>query len=233
VITVGLVLLLQTAPGCAGEAGRLQTEGVRAAARLDVTTAVGQFEAAVTAGCADARMAAIYLAAVAAARDAYRYGGSEESLQPVRRAEAQLEALATQGDRVASIAQLLVMAAAAAAQSERDEMALLLGQAQTLERARVAGGLGPVPGISAHELSGDLWLQVHRFETARLAYRQALELLGPTPRTLLGLARTSARLADGAAACEAYARLRREWTSRATPPEIVEAGEFVDRQCPP
>jgi hypothetical protein len=224
-------MLLQAA-ACSGEAGRLHAEGVRAAASLDVTRAVGRLEAAAENGCVDARVPAIYLSAVTAAREAYRVGGSEESLLPVRRAEAALETLASRGDTLAPIAQLLVMAAAAAAQSERAEMELLLGQAQQLERARVAGRLGAVPGVSAHELAGDLWLQVHRFDTARSAYRLAADLIGATPRTLLGLARTAARLDDQGAACEAYARLLREWTPPATPPEIVEAREFVDRQCP-
>jgi tetratricopeptide (TPR) repeat protein len=231
-MTAGLVLMLLQAAACSGEAGRLHAEGVRAAASLDVTTAVGRFEAAAENGCADARVAAIYLSAVTAAREAYRVGGSEESLQPVRRAEAALEALASRGDTLAPLVRLLVMAAAAAAQSERGEMDLLLTQAQQLERVRLAGGLSGVPGMSAHELAGDLWLQVHRFEAASAAYRQALDLVGPTPRTLLGLARTAARLDDVRAACEGYARLLREWRPPGTPGAIVEAREFVARQCP-
>ena len=231
-VPAGILLILLQAAACTGDAGRLHAEGVRAAASLDVTTAVGRFEAAVENGCTDARVAVIYLSAVTAAREAYRVGGSEESLQPVRRAEAALETLASRGDTLAPIAQLLVMAAAAAAQSERDDMALLLEQAQALERTRIAGGLGAVPGISAHELAGDLWLQVHRFDTARAAYRLALELAGPTPRTRLGLARTAVRLGNVQDACEGYAHLLREWKAPDIGAELIEARLYLARQCP-
>lgn len=231
-VPAGLLLILVQAAACTGDGGRLHTEGAHAAAQLDLATAVQRFEASAALGCADARMAAIYVPAIAAARDAYRLGGSEESLRPVRRAETELATLATQGDRLAAIGQLLVMAAAAAAQSERGEMALLLEQAQTLERARIEGGLGAVPGISAHELAGDLWLQVHRFDTARAAYRQALALAGPTPRALLGLARTAVRLGDAQAACDGYTHLLREWKAPDTVAELIEARLYLGRQCP-
>ena len=230
-VPAGVLLVLLQAAGCTGEAGRLYAEGVRAAATLDDLAAVRLFEAAAEDGCARARVTAIYLGAVVTARSAYREGGSEESLRPVRRAQAELDALASGGEGLAAIAQLLVMAAAAAAQSERPEMDLLLAQAQRLERARLEGGLSAMPGMSAHELAGDLWLQVHRFETARLAYRQALELVGPTPRALLGLARTAVRLDDIPAACDGYGRLLRQSAPGGDSADVLEARDFLTRRC--
>jgi hypothetical protein len=178
-------------------------------------------------------VAALYLAGLMAAREAYRAGGSPESLVPVRQAESRLAEAAAAGRPVAEIARVLLMAAAAAAMSERDEMGTLLTHATELERLRIAGGVPGVPGVTAHELAGDLWLQVHRFEDARAAYRQAADLTGLTPRIASGLARTAVRLQDTAGACEAYRSLVRLWRAPREAPEVVEARAFLDRDCQP
>ena len=47
------------------------------------------------------------------------------------------------------------------------------------------------PIVSAYEVAGDLWLQVHRFDDARRAYVTAAEQVGSTRRVTLGLARTA------------------------------------------
>jgi hypothetical protein len=101
----------------------------------------------------------------------------------------------------------VLRAAIAAAQSERDVLGLLLGQAIDLEAQRRAVGLGGAPVITAAEAAGDLWLQVHRYDDARMAYARAAQSTGTTPRVRLGLARAAVRLADTATACEQYRAL--------------------------
>jgi hypothetical protein len=101
----------------------------------------------------------------------------------------------------AEIARNVLLAAVAAAQSERDQMAIFLAHAKQMESLQIMAGQPGAPTISAHEAAGDLWLRVHRYEEARQAYLDAFKTIGPTPRTLLGLARADARLKDGPAAC--------------------------------
>jgi hypothetical protein len=97
------------------------------------------------------------------------------------------------------------MAAAAAAQSERGEMGTMLAHATDLEALRVVAGDPAVPAVSAQELAGDLWLQVHRFEEARAAYRR-------TARQPSGWSRRRApRSASRAQPC-AWATCRRRAT---------------------
>ena len=79
-----------------------------------------------------------------------------------------------------------------------------------------------------HELAGDLWLQVHRFEDARRAYERATEHVGRTSRITFGLGRAAARLQDGRTACAEYRRLLDWWGPRAAlPPEIEEARMYL------
>jgi cytochrome c-type biogenesis protein CcmH/NrfG len=47
--------------------------------------------------------------------------------------------------------------------------------------------------ISALEVAGELWLQVHRFEDARAAFERAARQVGTTPRIADGLARSVPR----------------------------------------
>jgi len=116
----------------------------------------------------------------------------------------------------------------AAAQSERDELSLLIEHAVDLEARRRSANLSAAPIISAHEAAGDLWLQVHRYQDARDAYLRARARLGPTRRVLLGLARTAVRLSDPATACDHYAKLIASWRSAGTDPvEIDEARSFL------
>jgi hypothetical protein len=173
-----------------------------------------------------------YLRGLTAARDAYRYGGSPESLEPVKLAINELASSASQ-TRSAEIARIVLMAASAAAQSEREEMALLLEHAVTLERQQRSAGSPGAPLLTAQEVAGDLWLQVHRFEDARRAYREAAGQVGPTRRTTLGLARTAFRIGDLADACSEYRTLVDGWpANEGEPAELVEAQTFLRRpQC--
>jgi hypothetical protein len=145
----------------------------------------------------------------------------------VKDAVAALERHGADRPGLAQIARLVLLGAAAAAQSERDEMAIFLDEALRQESIQIAAGQPAVSVVTAHEAAGDLWLQVHRFEDARRAYQGASKLFGARPRILLGLARTAARLNDPAG-CTEYRRLLEWWGSLAgEPAEIVEARAYV------
>jgi len=164
-----------------------------------------------------------------AARDAYRYGGSPESLAPVGAAIAELARHAPMSPS-AEIARVMLLAASAAAQSERDEMALLLDHALQLERQERAAGRSGAPMVTAHEVAGDLWLQVHRFEDARQAYARAEREVGRTRRITLGVARTASRLDEVPTACREFRLLVEGWsTTTKEPSELAEARAFLAR----
>jgi hypothetical protein len=185
----------------------------RAAARADLFDLPGALEVLETTQattCADAAVAVPYLRGLIAARRAYPEGGSPESLQPVKEAIAALEQQGAAFPGRAQIAVLVLRAAAAAAQSERDEMALYIDQALRVETLQLAAAQPPAPVVSAHEAAGALWLQVHRFEEARSAYDLAIAKVGSNPRLLVGLARSAARLQDPRA-CSVYAVLLAQW----------------------
>lgn len=179
--------------------------------------------------CPQTAVAYWYLHGLIAARDAYRYGGSPESLEPVMRAMAELASLASELPE-AEIARVVLQAASSAAQSEREEMGLLLDHALSLEgRARAAGSPG-APVVSAYEVAGDLWLQVHRFDDARRAYVTAGEQIGSSRRVTLGLAKTASRLGDLPAACDQYRALISGWPKAGgEPSEFTEARMFLRR----
>src|SRR4030095_4239370 len=131
-------------------------------------------------------------------------------------------------DAAAEVARVFLLAAASAAQSERGEMGLLLEHAINLERQQRSAALPGAPIVTAHEIAGDLWLQVHRFEDARRAYLDAATQIGPTRRVTLGLARTSFRLGDTRTACEQYRAFVSDWPQRGgEPPELIEARIFL------
>jgi hypothetical protein len=138
---------------------------------------------------------AVYLRGLEAARAAARVGGSTESLVPVREAIATLDHLAAGTAGPAEIARYVLLAAADAAQEERDEMALFLEHAVALERAQLDAHRPGAPGVTALEVAGDLWLQVRRYDDAKQAYERARAVLGSTPRIEAGLARVEAALA--------------------------------------
>jgi hypothetical protein len=131
----------------------------------------------------------IYLRGLDAAAEAYRQGGSAESLVPVNEAIAALDGLALGRPGPAEIARLVLVAAGAAAQSERDEMGAFITHAVEMELLQRAAGQPGAPGVSALEAAGDLWLRVHRYEDAARAYERAAMYLGMTPRIAAGLAR--------------------------------------------
>lgn len=228
-IEVIVALLLGQLSSCPSSATAALTSAAKRVAAFDVPGAITDLTPAASV-CQGADVARHYLQGLVSARDAYRYGGSPESLAPVRAAASALEAHARESIP-AEIARSVLLAASAAAQSEREEMALFLEQARDLERQVRGSGNDGAPLISAFEIAGDLWLQVHRFEDARAAYLEAVEQVGSTRRTTLGLARTAFRLNDLVSACDRYGALVADWPSSAgTPPELAEARAFVGRR---
>lgn len=137
--------------------------------------------------------AALYEQGLRDARAAFAKGGSPESLAPVRAAIAALDTIAQGRPGPADIARLTLQAAAAAAQSERDEMTAYIEEAVRREIVQREAGQPGAPGVSSLEVAGDLWLQLFGYEEARKAYLRAAEYLGMTPRVREGLDRIAAR----------------------------------------
>jgi hypothetical protein len=232
-VIVAFLILAQTIV-CTGDSARHAGLAATRAEAFDLAGAAQAFAAAAAAGCADADVSAHFLKGLVAARAAYEFGGSPESLEPVKAAIAALDARGAAAPGLAQVSRVLLLAAAAAAQSERDQMTLLIDHAIHLESIQIEAGQGGTRGVTAHEAAGDLFLQVHRYEDARRYYGQAAERVGTTPRVRLGLARTATRLGDTAAACEQYRALVDAWGSRDEPPaEIVEARDAVKGPCQP
>ena len=231
-LMAALVLGPVQAPPPRDAAGLVQEAAVRAA-EFDLAGASELLETATSRGDANARIAALYVRGLVDAREAYRSGGAVEALAPVRDAIASLQAIAGGRPGPAEIARLTLQAAVAAAQSERDEMRVYLEAALAMESLQRTAGLPGAPLVSAAEVAGDLWLQVHRYEDARRAYTEEAARVGSTLRILSGLARTARRLDDIPAACASYRRLLDAWGARSgVPVEIAEARAFLG-ECTP
>lgn len=204
------------------------------AGRLQMAQAERSLDEDARRGC-DVGIATTYLRGLRLAREVSAKGGDPESLAPVFRAVAELDERGEVGGP-AEIASLVLRAAAAAAQSEREEMAVVLAQALQVERARGARGAEGPPVVSAHELAGELWLQVHRYDEAAAAFRVARGAAGDSPRVAVGLARALRRGEHGPDACAAYrdlVRLARDHRT-ALKAEVAEASEFLRQaECRP
>jgi hypothetical protein len=160
----------------------------------------------------DAELTMWYARGLGAARAAWP-GGKPEFVQQAHDAAARLAALASrEGARgPAEQARVAVLAAIAAAQEEREELAILLEHASELEDAQPPADRPPRPVLPVHELAGDLWLQVHRYTDARREYEAALVRHPRRARALAGLARAAAREGEAAVAKDAYDRLQDVW----------------------
>lgn len=226
-LVLGVVLSSTQAP-CPPDAMALMDEAAVRAAEFDLAGGADRFRMAADAGCTQAEVGALYLRGLVDAREAFRQGGAPASLAAVRQAIASLDALATYRSGPAEIARLTLHAAAAAAQSERDEMRVYLSSAIAMESLQRAAGQAGAPVVTAAETAGDLWLQVHQYEDARRVYTDAAAQAGMTPRITAGLARAAARLNDAAAACANYRTLLGRWSARPVePPEIIEAHTYL------
>lgn len=105
---------------------------------------------------------------------------------------------------------LLVQAAVAGGQYERDEMQLLLEDAGRIERT-LADALGErfVPIVLAAELEADLLLQTDRYAAAAERYREVIARHPARVQSWLGLAEAYGRLGYSAEAAEARATATR------------------------
>jgi hypothetical protein len=188
-----LVLFLMAAQApCPPDAQQLVWTAAARAQEPDLSASADLLRDAASRGCADADVGSLYLRGLIEAKDAFRQGAPPESLVSVYKAIASLEEMARGQPGPAEIARLMLRAAAAAAQSERDEMALYLEHAERMDGLLRASGQPAAPILSAAEISGELWLQVHRYEDAHAAFTKAASQVGMTPRVVAGLARASA-----------------------------------------
>lgn len=220
------------APNDTRDTTTLITEATVHATEFDLDGALALLEVAARRGDAFARIAVLYLRGLVSARNAFREGGEPKALEPVQESLSALAEISKGRRGAAEIARLVLQAAAAAAQSERDEMRLYIESAVQMETLQLAAGLGGAPVVSAAELAGDFWLQVSRYEEARRAYTDAADRVGYTLRILSGLGRTARRLNDMPAACTAYRRLVDAWGARpGLPVEIAEARAYLGG-CP-
>ena len=172
---------------------------------MDTAGALARLRTAAAAGC-DVEVPVAFMQGLLEGRAATARGGDEASLRPWRALVATIERRAAPGSPE-EIAVLLLRAATAAAQNERDEMFAYLSQALQIERARGAKGVPGAPILSAHEVAGELWLDVHRYDDAVAAFRTARGAIGDSPRLTAGLARALTRQRATNDACAEYRRL--------------------------
>ena len=212
----------------------LIAEAIVRAAEFDLPGAMELLSVTAGRGDAGSEVPLIYLRGLVDAREAFRDGGAVAALAPVHGAIEALGTISQGRSGSAEIARLVLQAAAAAAQSERDEMRLYLETAMQMELIQSAAGLPGAPIVSATELAGDLWLQVDRYEDARQAYADASYRLGPSLRNMVGSDRASSRLKDVLEACRSYGALLETWSTRpGLPSEVAEARRYVENVCAP
>ena len=222
-IAVAVLAAVMSQDICASVLGEARALAVR----MDTEGAVVRLEAGAGSGC-DVEVPIAFLRALAAGRAAWARGGDEASLRPLKDLIAVIERR-TQPESPEEIAVLLIRAAAAAAQNERDELFAYLSQALQVERARGARGLAGAPILTAHELAGEFWLAVHRYDDAVAAFRIARGAIGDSPRLVAGLARALARQRSTADACSEYRRLITDAGARlpSMARELAEAEAFL------
>lgn len=187
-----LFLLMAAQAPCPPDARALVSQAAARVQDPDLTAAADALRDAASRGCADAEIGAVYLRGLIDAKEAFRQGAPPESLFAVHNAIASLERLGQGRPGPAEVARLMLRAAAAASQSERDEMALYLDHAERIDTLLRASGQPAAPLLSAAEISGELWLQVHRYDDAYAAFTRAAGQVGMTPRVVAGLARAAA-----------------------------------------
>lgn len=142
-----------------------------------------------------------------------------------------LEQLAREGGAVNETMRrwLLVRAAIAGGQYERDEMTIMLRQAQRMEEELVNTGRLHEMLLRTDELAGDLRSQLQDAGHARLHYRDVLKAAPRHAAALIGLARAEQALGQVEAARDAARQFLDVWAA-ADPdrPELVEARRFLE-----
>jgi hypothetical protein len=190
---LALVLLLAAAQStCSPDAQQLLRVAAERAEQPDLIPAINTLQDPVARGCGDAEIARLYLRGLVDAREAFRQGALPSSLVPVRTAIDALDQIARGQPGPAEVARLMLQAAAAAAQSERGEMALYLAHADSMDALLRAAGKPALPVLTVAEVSGELWLQLYSYDEAEAAFKAAARQVGQTPRVVAGLARIAA-----------------------------------------
>lgn len=215
---------------CRAEAAQHVATAVARGEVFDLTGAANAYFTAAAKGCVEADVPGHYLRGLMAAQAAHADFGTRDALAPVRDAIALIDARGGTVAGLPQVARLVLQAAAAAAQSERPELAVFLDQAIRLEVVQLDARQPPLPVVTAHEAAGDLWLLVRDYDNARRAYLRAEERIGTTPRITLGLARVAARMNDGLSACRQFRTFVWWWGTRSDePPEVAEARAYLMR----
>ena len=214
------------------DARSLIAEALVRTSEFDLSGASDLLRVTAERGDRGAEVGVLYIRGLVDAREAFSEGGTVAALAPVQEAIESLGTIAQGRRGSAEIARLVLQAAAAAAQSEGGEMGLYLETAVQMELVQSAAGLPGAPLVSATEIAGDLWIQVGRYEDARLAYTEAADRVGSSLRILAGLGRAASRLKDVLAACASYSSFLDTWGARpGLPAEVVEARTYVDDVC--
>ncbi|MEZ5293614.1 MAG: hypothetical protein R2745_21200 [Vicinamibacterales bacterium] len=228
---IAFAVLAQGAP-CAPEALALDD---RAAALVAVGDDA-EADRVLRAGYADAAACpAVVLAAWSwqgwlAARRAEPTGGRPENLAPAADAAARLATLGS-ATSPAAYATAVIRAAEAAAQDERDEMALWLDHAHALSQRLALGADAPRWPLPIDTAEGLLWLAVDDFEQALAAFERAVAA-NDTPVAWLGFARAMDGLGREAQACAALRRAAGTGPSAGNGRAAATARERLRSACP-
>ena len=173
------------------------------------------------------RGAPLYRAAVSAAHR----GDATTVDSAVARYRQLRDSLAAAGEKIQPAMQAMerkLTGVQARLEGRPDSAVAALRKAAELEEALTIVGPPIVP--TAHELLGELLLELGRFDEAAAAFDSALQRTPNRSLAVLGRARSAAQAGDMALAQEYYGRLLRNWHA-ADPdlPELAEARRGVKR----
>ncbi len=158
--------------------------------------------------------------------------GAPEAARFIAELQAARKQISEKGDayaaKSAEIKELEVSAAAAASKQNYTEAVEMMKRATVLEE-EMSPPSGPPSLIKpSHELFGEILLSANRPKEAADQFGIALLRQPNRARSLLGLARASAKNGDTKAALEAYSKLARQWNQAdANLPELREAQDYL------
>jgi tetratricopeptide (TPR) repeat protein len=158
--------------------------------------------------------------------------GAPEAARFIAELQAARKQISEKGDayaaKSAEIKELEVSAAATASKQNYTEAVEMMKRATALEE-EMSPPSGPPSLIKpSHELFGEILLSANRPKEAAEQFGIALLRQPNRARSLLGVARASAKNGDTKAALEAYSKLARQW-NQADPnlPELREAQDYL------
>ncbi len=104
-------------------------------------------------------------------------------------------------------------AAARAAQADRnfDDAMASMNQAAAIEDSIYALSQPPYPPIPAHEMYGNMLMEINRPAEAEKQYTEALERTPGRPKAIYGIARAAAALGDSKTAAKRYTQFLSAW----------------------